>query len=131
MIRSSASSTTPVRKVSRQADRSSRRRQVTTNKGQPVFLVRRDRAVRGGAYCSWSIRAGFLRMRVLLRLGDHCARLLNERMRRLPCKLVQMDEIWTFVGKEERRVRHQSLRVTPAMASGAVDSVWEIGDLLK
>src|SRR5437588_1701047 len=42
MIRSSASSTTPARKVSRQADRSSRRRQVTTNKGQPVFLVRRD-----------------------------------------------------------------------------------------
>jgi len=52
-------------------------------------------------------------------------------MRRLPCKLLQMDEIWTFVGKEERRVRHQSLRVTPAMASGVVDSVWEIGDLLK
>jgi len=24
--------------------------------------------------------------------------LLNERMRSLPCKLVQMDEIWTFVG---------------------------------
>src|SRR5439155_4009187 len=44
-------------------------------------------------------------MRVLLRVGDHCARLLNERMRRLPCKVVQMDEIWTFVGKEEKRVR--------------------------
>jgi IS1 family transposase len=44
-------------------------------------------------------------MRVLLRVGDHCARLLNERMRRLPCKVVQMDEIWTFVGKKEKRVR--------------------------
>ncbi len=32
-------------------------------------------------------------MRVLLRVGDHCARLLNERMRHLPCKVVQMDEI--------------------------------------
>jgi IS1 family transposase len=44
-------------------------------------------------------------MRVLLRAGDHCARLLNERMRRLPCKVVQMDEIWTFVAKKEKRVR--------------------------
>jgi hypothetical protein len=40
-------------------------------------------------------------MRVLLRAGDHCARLLNERMRRLPCKIVQMDEIWTYCGKLE------------------------------
>src|SRR5260370_1640202 len=44
--------------------------------------------------------------RVLLRTGDNCARLLNERMRRLPCKVVQMDEIWTFVGKKEKQVRH-------------------------
>ncbi len=44
-------------------------------------------------------------MRVLLRVGDHCARLLNERMRRLPCKIVQMDEIWTYCGKHERFVR--------------------------
>ncbi|HKM81919.1 MAG TPA: IS1 family transposase [Candidatus Acidoferrum sp.] len=44
-------------------------------------------------------------MRVLLRVGDHCARLLNERMRRLPCKVVQMDEIWTYVGKKEKQVR--------------------------
>src|SRR6266850_506394 len=44
-------------------------------------------------------------MRVLLRVGDHCARLLNERMRRLPCKVVQMDEIWSYVGKKEKQVR--------------------------
>lgn len=43
-------------------------------------------------------------MRVLLRVGDHCGRLLNERMRRLPCKIVQIDEIWTYVGKHERFV---------------------------
>ena len=43
--------------------------------------------------------------RVLLRVGDRCAQLLNERMRRLPCKIVQLDEIWTYVGKHERFVR--------------------------
>ena len=43
-------------------------------------------------------------MRVLLRVGDRCGQILNERMRRLPCKIVQMDEIWTFVAKKEKRV---------------------------
>jgi IS1 family transposase len=44
-------------------------------------------------------------LRVLLRVGDRCGRLLNERMRRLPCKLVQVDEIWTYVAKHERFLR--------------------------
>jgi|SRR6266446_7190166 len=43
-------------------------------------------------------------MRLVVRTGEHCARLLNERMRRLPCRLVQADEIWTYVGKKEKRV---------------------------
>lgn len=43
-------------------------------------------------------------MRVLLRCGANCAILMNERMRRLPCRIVQCDEIWTYVGKKERRV---------------------------
>jgi IS1 family transposase len=41
-------------------------------------------------------------MRVLLRVGDRCGQILNERMGRLPCKIVQVDEIWTYVGKHER-----------------------------
>ncbi len=43
-------------------------------------------------------------LRVLLRVGDRCGQILNERMRRLPCKIVQLDEIWTFVAKKEKRV---------------------------
>lgn len=43
-------------------------------------------------------------LRVLLRVGDRCGQILNERMRRLPCKIVQMDEIWTFVAKKEKRI---------------------------
>jgi IS1 family transposase len=41
-------------------------------------------------------------MRVLLRVGDRCGQILNERMRQLPCKIVQVDELWTYVGKHER-----------------------------
>jgi hypothetical protein len=44
-------------------------------------------------------------LRVLLRVGDKCGQLLNERMRKLPCKIVQVDEIWSYVGKHERFLR--------------------------
>jgi IS1 family transposase len=44
-------------------------------------------------------------LRVLLRAGERCAQTLNERMRKLPCKVVQVDEIWTYVAKHERHVR--------------------------
>jgi IS1 family transposase len=44
-------------------------------------------------------------MRVLIRASVKCEPLLNERMRSLPCKIVQVDEIWTFVGKKEKNVR--------------------------
>jgi IS1 family transposase len=43
-------------------------------------------------------------MRVLLRVGENCADLMDSKMQSLPCKIVQMDEIWTFVGKKEKRV---------------------------
>jgi IS1 family transposase len=43
-------------------------------------------------------------MRLLLAIGENCANLLDEKMRKLPCRIVQADEIWTFVGKKEKRV---------------------------
>jgi len=43
-------------------------------------------------------------MRVLLRVGKKCQRLLDEKMRGLQCRNVQVDEIWTFVGKKEKRL---------------------------
>lgn len=44
-------------------------------------------------------------LRVLLRVGERCEEILNERMRYLSCKVLQLDEIWTYVGKHERFVR--------------------------
>jgi len=43
-------------------------------------------------------------MRVLVRAGDTCARLLNQRVRRIWAKRIQMDEIWTFVFKKQARI---------------------------
>ncbi len=42
---------------------------------------------------------------LLLRTGERCAILLDERMRELPCRRLQCDEIWTYVAKKERHVR--------------------------
>jgi IS1 family transposase len=43
-------------------------------------------------------------MRILLRVGEQCEKILDERMRKLPCRIIQADEIWTFVGKKEKRI---------------------------
>jgi IS1 family transposase len=43
-------------------------------------------------------------MRLLNRVGEHCQRLLDEHMRGFHCRLVQVDEIWTFCKKKEQRL---------------------------
>ncbi len=44
-------------------------------------------------------------LRLLLLAGKRCEKLMDETMRELPCKRVQCDEIWTFVGKKAKHVR--------------------------
>lgn len=40
-----------------------------------------------------------------VRVGKGCARLLDEKMRNLDCKRLEIDEIWGFVGKKMRHVK--------------------------
>lgn len=42
---------------------------------------------------------------LLLRVGNGCADLLDETMRDLPCKRLEIDELWAFVGKKQRHVK--------------------------
>jgi transposase-like protein/IS1 family transposase len=44
-------------------------------------------------------------MRVLVLAGERCVALMDTQMRNLSCEHVQADEIWTFVGKKQKRVR--------------------------
>jgi IS1 family transposase len=39
-----------------------------------------------------------------LRVGQGYERILDEKMRDLDCKAIQVDEIWGFIGKKQRRV---------------------------
>ena len=44
-------------------------------------------------------------MRLGVKLGQGCARLLDRKMRGLTSQRIQVDEIWEFIGKKEKRVR--------------------------
>jgi len=43
--------------------------------------------------------------RLLVRVGDGCASLLDDRMVNLSCRRLELDELWSFVGKKQRVVR--------------------------
>lgn len=54
-------------------------------------------------------------MRLGVKVGQSCAKMLDTSMRNLPCNRLEMDEIWGFVGKKDRNVRE---------GDSAVGSVW-------
>ena len=41
-------------------------------------------------------------MRLAVEVDQGCERIMNEKMRDLPCKKLQVDEIWSYVGKHQR-----------------------------
>lgn len=43
-------------------------------------------------------------MRLVGRVGAGCEVLMDQTMRNLPCKDIQVDEIWCFVGKKQRHI---------------------------
>lgn len=44
--------------------------------------------------------------RLLVRVGVGCAALLDEKMVNLSCERLELDELWSFVGKKQRQVRN-------------------------
>jgi IS1 family transposase len=44
-------------------------------------------------------------MRLGVRIGQGCARLLDQKMRNLDCQRIELDEIWGFIGKKRARLR--------------------------
>jgi IS1 family transposase len=41
-------------------------------------------------------------MRLGVRMGEGCQRIMDEKMRNLPCKVVQVDEVWGFIGMKQK-----------------------------
>jgi IS1 family transposase len=42
--------------------------------------------------------------RLLVEVGDGCAKLMDEQMRELPSRRIEVDEIWAYVGKKQRHM---------------------------
>jgi IS1 family transposase len=42
--------------------------------------------------------------RLLVEVGDGCTKLMDEQMRELPCRRIEVDEIWAYVGKKQRHM---------------------------
>lgn len=55
-------------------------------------------------------------MRLGVRVGEACGKLMDETMRELPCQKIEVDEIWGYVGKKQRLVT--------AMDSADLGDVW-------
>ncbi|HLA27874.1 MAG TPA: IS1 family transposase [Syntrophales bacterium] len=43
-------------------------------------------------------------MRLLNKSGDSCEKIMDTEMRHLSCKNIEVDEVWSFVGKKQRHV---------------------------
>ena len=44
-------------------------------------------------------------MRLMVKVGDGCAKFMDEQMRDLSCQRLQVDEIWSYVGKKQAQLR--------------------------
>jgi len=55
-------------------------------------------------------------MRLGVKVGQGCTALMDEKMRNLPCRRLEMDEIWGFVGKKEKHVKPED--------DSSIGSVW-------
>src|SRR5271155_3289532 len=53
-------------------------------------------------------------MSLLLKAGERCRELTDNKMQNLKCSFVQCDEIWCFVGKKDKHVREDD---SPEMGS--------------
>jgi hypothetical protein len=42
--------------------------------------------------------------RLLVKVGHGCAKLMDEQMRELPCRRIEVDEIWAYVSKKQRHM---------------------------
>jgi hypothetical protein len=46
-------------------------------------------------------------MKLLVQVGEGCAKIMDTEMRQLPCRRIQVDEIWAYVQKKQRHTTLQ------------------------
>jgi IS1 family transposase len=61
-------------------------------------------------------------MRLGVKVGQRCTALMDAKMRNLPCRRLEMDEIWGFVGKKDRHMREGDSGVGSVWTFCAIDA---------
>jgi IS1 family transposase len=61
-------------------------------------------------------------MRLGVKVGQGCTRLMDKTMRELDCGRMEMDEIWGFVGKKDRNVKPGDIAVGSVWTFCAIDA---------
>jgi IS1 family transposase len=56
-------------------------------------------------------------MRLGVRVGEACKRILDEKMRNVPAKRIEVDEVWGFIGKKKKNA-------TEAETAAGIGDVW-------
>ena len=56
-------------------------------------------------------------MRLGVKIGEACAKLMDSTMRDLPCQKIEVDEIWGFIGKKQRNCRRKDSRKPLTLAT--------------
>jgi IS1 family transposase len=84
----------------------------TEKKAQAVSLLCEGSSIRSIERVTGIHRDTIMRLGV--RVGDACAKIMDERMRGLACKQIEVDEIWGFIGAKRKN----------AARAGAYGDVW-------
>ena len=43
-------------------------------------------------------------MRLMVKTGNNCESIMDTKMNKLTCKNIEVDELWTYVGKKQRHI---------------------------
>src|SRR5437016_4101866 len=49
-------------------------------------------------------------MRLGVQVGEGCAKAMDSQMRNLNCRVIQLDEIWGFIGKKQKNADQEEQR---------------------
>jgi transposase-like protein len=49
-------------------------------------------------------------LKLLVQVGEKCERIMAEKVSNVECRDVEADEVWSFVGKKQKRVRPRTIR---------------------
>lgn len=61
-------------------------------------------------------------MRLGVHMGEGCERIMDEKMRGLSCRLIQVDEVWGFIGMKRKTAIRQRATGTESHIADALPS---------